>query len=240
MRFGMLPLLLALLVPVGAAHAGLGVEKTRVIVDGPDGQASLRLWNASATLPVLLQAWIDDGSDAAPQLQVAPFVIDRPLQRLNAGSNRDLQIRGVGGGALPQDRESLYWLNILDMGPKGKGDAGEVQTSVQWRIKLLSRPANLPGSAEAAAKALHWRVERDGDKVVLAARNESAFFVNLVKLQVGKETVEFTASSGIVRPYTDFRVEVPERLSAGKATEVVATWADDKGEDQVATQVLSR
>ncbi|MDI8993129.1 fimbria/pilus periplasmic chaperone, partial [Salmonella enterica subsp. enterica serovar Anatum] len=44
-------------------------------------------------------------------LQHAPFMVTPPLFRLNGGQKNVLRIIRTGGN-LPEDRESLYWLDI--------------------------------------------------------------------------------------------------------------------------------
>ena len=55
----------------------------------------------------------------------------------------------TGAEHLPQDRETVYWLNVLEIPPKPKAgsDAAEddLQLAVRSRLKLFYRPKGLQG-----------------------------------------------------------------------------------------------
>lgn len=93
---------------INVANAGVVVGGTRVIYDGNKKEASVAVNNPDTT-PYLIQSWIDTqnkGSDAGK----IPFIITPPLYRLEGGQKNVERI--VLTGALPQNQESLYWLNI--------------------------------------------------------------------------------------------------------------------------------
>ena len=59
----------------------------------------------------------------------------------------------AAGEGLPSDRESLFWLNIMEI-PLKVEDPNSVQFAIRQRLKLFYRPpALLGGSAEAKAVA---------------------------------------------------------------------------------------
>jgi chaperone protein EcpD len=61
---------------------------------------------------------------------------------------------------VPQDRESVFWLNVLEIPPKPVGKANHIQLTVRSRLKLFYRPAGLAGSPKAAVAQLRWRLVR--------------------------------------------------------------------------------
>lgn len=72
----------------------------------------------------------------------APFIITPPLYRLDKDQQNVERI--VLAGALPQDKESLYWLNIKAIPAASRKD-NTLQIAVKTRIKLIYRPAALKG-----------------------------------------------------------------------------------------------
>ncbi|PJI52023.1 molecular chaperone EcpD, partial [Methylobacterium radiotolerans] len=54
------------------------------------------------------------------------------------------------GEPMPQDKESVFWLNVLEIPPKDKANQNLLQMAFRSRIKLFYRPAGLKGKAEDA------------------------------------------------------------------------------------------
>ncbi|KAI5929298.1 Voltage-dependent T-type calcium channel subunit alpha-1H [Manis javanica] len=98
--------------------------------------------------------------------------------RIEAGKSQTLRII-YSGEALPADKESLFWLNVLDVPPKAEmeGDSNNLQFAFRTRVKLMYRPSNLPGNAQEAPAQLQWSAGVDANnQPVLKARNPSALW----------------------------------------------------------------
>ena len=105
MRHGYL--LSTLLLVAATAHAGVIINGTRLIYQGGKKESSIGISNPDAT-DYLVQSWADSGGK---NLAKAPFLITPPLFRLDAKEDNVLRVVRTGGN-LPEDRESLFWLNI--------------------------------------------------------------------------------------------------------------------------------
>ena len=88
------------------ANAGVIIGGTRVIFEGAKKEATINITNPDNT-PYLIQSWIDMQDGVSGK---APFIITPPLYRLDGGQ-KNLE-RIVMTGSLPQEQESLFWLNI--------------------------------------------------------------------------------------------------------------------------------
>ncbi|WP_150149569.1 fimbria/pilus periplasmic chaperone, partial [Enterobacter bugandensis] len=55
----------------------------------------------------LVQTWVDRGVNGSK----TPFIVTPPLFRINPGVENILRIVRTGG-SLPEDRESVFWLNV--------------------------------------------------------------------------------------------------------------------------------
>jgi P pilus assembly chaperone PapD len=65
-----------------------------------------------------VQSWIDTGDPTAlPEKINVQFVIMPPITRIDAGKGQMLRLIYTGG-TLADDRESIFWLNILAIPPK--------------------------------------------------------------------------------------------------------------------------
>jgi P pilus assembly chaperone PapD len=157
------------------AQAGVVVGATRLVYEGDKKESSLSVNNPDA-LPYLIQSWVEpqEGSN-----EKAPFILTPPLFRLDAGRQNVLRLVRVGG-SLPEDRESLYWLNVKSI-PSASPQDNTLQIAVKTRIKLLYRPAALQGKSPAAVSGqLTWK--RTGTK--LTVNNPTPFYMNFQKVTV--------------------------------------------------------
>lgn len=159
MRHGYL--LSTLLLVAATAHAGVIINGTRLVYRGDKKESSLGISNPDTT-DYLVQSWVDaDSKNHA----AAPFLITPPLFRLDAKEDNVLRVVRTGGN-LPEDRESLYWLNIKAI-PSSKHVEGvnTLQIAINTRIKLLYRPSSVKGKPEEMADKLEWH--REGNDLVV-------------------------------------------------------------------------
>jgi chaperone protein EcpD len=144
------------------ASASIVVDTTRVIYPLNNKEVAVRLTNKGEA-PKLVQAWIDDGDEkSSPEKIDVPFLVLTPIFRMEPSKGQVLRIRYTNSKAMPSDRESIFWLNVLEIPPKpGVGVAEEnyLQFSFRTRIKLFLRPSNLKGTAAKAADQITWKYQ---------------------------------------------------------------------------------
>src|SRR5580698_3626086 len=99
------------------AAAGDVVDGTRVVYPAAKREVTINIRNPGDT-PSLVQAWLDAGDPhAKPGESRVPFVMTPPLFRLDPTKGQSLRLVYTHD-ALPEDRESLFWLNVLDIPPR--------------------------------------------------------------------------------------------------------------------------
>ncbi len=194
-----LPPLLALCT---AAQAGIVLQGTRVIFPATAPDVTVELGNTGRQ-PELVQVWLDQGHGAEPpDAANAPLGVSPALFRVDPGQRQLLRIMRLHQ-PLPTDRESLFWLNILEI-PR-KADAQDTPGALRFvfstRIKLMYRPPGLPGSAQDAPARLQWsmRAGEDG-RPVLEATNPTPYVVNLGAVDLKTGSTIFEAGAGHVLP----------------------------------------
>lgn len=214
------------------AAADLKVEGTRVVLEGSRKTGSIRIKNTGES-PVLIQSWIDDGdADAKPENMRVSLTTTTPMFRLNPGARRDINVRVAEPAHLPPDRESLFWLNVLDVpGREANGNHAAIEQAVQWRMKVFHRPAGLLGKPEAAIDALEWDIRRsDSGALELYARNPSAYFVSLRTVALNGRAVAVSAADAVVAPYAEWRHALDEDQPTFPAKPLLQiTWIDGEG-----------
>jgi len=139
-------LLSTLLLVAATAHAGVIINGTRLVYHGDKKESSLGLSNPDST-DYLVQSWVDSGDK---NMAKAPFLITPPLFRLDGKEDNVLRVVRTGGN-MPEDRESLFWLNIKAI-PSSKNQQGvnTLQIAINTRIKLLYRPASVASRGQRA------------------------------------------------------------------------------------------
>ncbi|MHB9799886.1 fimbrial biogenesis chaperone [Pseudomonas sp. MT3] len=230
-------LLLCLCLLAGVdAQAGVTAERTRVIFHEGQREASLLLVNQNA-YPVIVQTWIDDGDlESAPETAQAPIMPLPPVFRLNPEQQRSLRLLHTGE-ALPQDRESLYWLNLYEIPPQSNEPLAEGQSrltvTLRTQMKVIYRPRALANDAEEAPGQLTFR--RLGDAVQVD--NPTPYFVTLAGADVRQGNAGTPLPAGLLPPFSKRTLTPTQALPAGGG-EVRYLWIDDGGNSQQGKSAL--
>ena len=178
------------------------ISGTRVIYPSDSKEVSVKITN-NGSAPVLIQSWIDSGDqNARPSAIKVPFVLTPPMNRVDASKGQTLRI-SYTGAILPMDKESVYWLNVLEIPGKNQAKAAEntLQIAFRSRIKLFYRPVGLQGNANDAPKLVTWKAKGSG----IEASNPTPYYVNFVNLAVNGKKVE----AAMVPPRNSMTVELP-------------------------------
>lgn len=202
MKYRFAALCSGLMMVSSLAQAGVVVGATRLVYDGDKKESSLSVNNPDA-LPYLIQSWVEPPEGSSEK---APFILTPPLFRLDAGRQNVLRVVRVGG-TLPEDRESLYWLNVKTI-PSTERRDNTLQIAVKTRIKLIYRPAALKGLPDDVAGQLSWR--RQGTR--LAVSNPTPFYMNFQSVKVNGQEVK---DATYVAPHATATFSLP--ASAGSA-----------------------
>lgn len=193
-------LLLAACLMIGQVQASIVITGTRVVYDGSQREVTVKL-NNDGQSPMLVQSWIDEGNvEATPDTSAAPFVLTPPIARIDPAKGQALRVRFTGQKALPQSRESLFWLNVLEVPPSSTEGQNRLKIAFRSRVKFFYRPAGLPGNATAAAEQLQWRLQRNGAESALECRNDSPYYVSLGKVSVGGLSPVLDINSSLLAP----------------------------------------
>lgn len=228
-----LTLLLALLGTwMFQASANVIISGTRLVYPANEREITVKTTNMGKE-PSLVQVWVDRGdAKARADNANAPFLITPPLVRIEPSKGQAFRVVFTGE-ALPKDRESLFWFNLLDVPPLPKdADANMMQVAYRSRIKLFYRPEGLAGNPVKAAESLAWsRGAAAKGGVTLQVRNDSPFNVSLASATLKSGSANFKANEGVtLAPFSSQSIQFkgPGTLPAGQAN-VTYTWVNDYG-----------
>ncbi len=225
-------LLVLSLAAATAARASVVIAGTRVIYTARDREVTIKLTN-EGNAPALVQSWLDNGDPSAPPASISvPFVLTPPVARIDAGKGQSLRIVYTGE-PLPTDRESVFWLNVLEIPPKPSAEeAGpnKLQLAFRSRIKFFYRPAGLKGEAGEAPARLVWRLARADSQSVLECQNPTPFHVSIVSVELaggGKHAVNDRGA--MVGPGETLRFPLKGDVPAGPDSKVRYHTLNDWG-----------
>ncbi|MEX3021183.1 fimbria/pilus periplasmic chaperone [Kluyvera sp. STS39-E] len=213
---------LLLLLFISTTHASVVVEATRVIFDGAKKNTSIGVENKDKTTNIV-QSWLSPVDASSPSKDT--FVITPPLFKLKAGGQGFVRIVRTGS-PLPEDRESMFWLNIkgipaLENAPKESENV--VQFAINSRIKFIYRPESLKNSSpEKVAAQLQWYKE-DG---AIRVKNTSSYYINFSRINYGGKDIP---GGWFVAPNRDLTIPLPTGFGSSGKQQVTWSVINDYG-----------
>lgn len=188
------------------ASADIVISGTRIIYPQSSKDVVVNLDN-HGNKPLLVQTWLDDGRDGVnPEELKLPFIITPPVSRIDPKKGQSVRITYTGT-PLPQDRESLFWFNVLEIPPKSKAadkeSLNQLQLAFRTRIKFFYRPDGLKGTPVEATEHLTWTQKKEGNAVKLVAHNNSPYNVSVstITLKTSQKTYDVDHQS--IPPFSD-------------------------------------
>lgn len=218
---------IALFAAVPRATAGVVVNGTRVVYPAAKREVTISLRNAGET-PSLVQAWLDAGdSHSKPGEAKVPFVLTPPLFRLDPTKVQSLRLVYTRD-PLPEDRESVFWLNVLDVPPRGAANPdlpNQLDLAFKHRMKVFFRPPSLTGSAADAPAGLKWKALWNAGKIVgIEATNPTAYHVSLTQIRATIAGQAVTAKADMVDPFASRSFALPDPVTASSGAIAVEYW----------------
>ncbi|HEK2041944.1 TPA: fimbria/pilus periplasmic chaperone [Proteus mirabilis] len=165
---------------------GVALAATRIVYPMDAKQTSITLNNTDKRLRFLVQSWIDDSQDQKSN----EFIVTPPLFVSKPESENKLRII-YAGKALPNDRESLFWLNtkaIPEIEREEIKDKNILQLAVLSRIKIFIRPQGLNFNIEDVPNSLEFK-KSQGNIIV---NNPSPYYATLINLEADNEQLNST------------------------------------------------
>ncbi|HGW6102372.1 TPA: fimbria/pilus periplasmic chaperone [Citrobacter werkmanii] len=205
---------------VTPVHAGIVIYGTRVIYPAEKNEITLQLMNQEQNAS-LVQAWIDDGNTSLPPEKIqVPFLLTPPVVRVPGNSGQQLKIKKMPN-MLPNNKESLFYLNVLDIPPNNPANAGKnvIKFAMQNRIKLFYRPSGIaPVNSETFKKIV---LSRNGKGFII--KNDNANWVTVAEIKIG--SVKINDKSVMVAPFSS----EPVMTKSSNANQYKLTIINDYG-----------
>ncbi|MEI9752040.1 molecular chaperone [Moellerella wisconsensis] len=165
------------------SQGGIAVSTTRIIYNADKKEAAISISNRGIDNYYIIQSWIEDVAGK----KVDDFILTPPLFKLNA--NKENMVRIINKTALPQDRETVFWLNMKAIPPIPKnGLQNGLQIAIKTKLKLFYRPKGLSGTPFESAKKIIWK-ESNG---FLSIENNSPYNITIDNLLINNNKNSFS------------------------------------------------
>lgn len=215
--------------------ASVVVNQTRVIYPSKAKFVSVQLVNDSDKTH-LVQSWIDDGdASTAPEKVKVPFSLMPPVVKMDARSGQTLKIAAMNTQALAKDKESVFWLNVIDVPPVPDGSNDSyLQVAIRNRIKLFYRPETLGDLDNKIAQKVS--VSSSGGHTCL--KNDSPYYMTIPQVvtwqggelkQARKDNL--LTETAFIAPFGCALVS--DKIRTGAQYRI--TWLDDYGAKRFTT-----
>ncbi|MET6678435.1 fimbria/pilus periplasmic chaperone [Citrobacter amalonaticus] len=210
-------ILFSMIFPV---NAGVVIYGTRVVYPAEKKEVIVQLMN-QGTHPSLVQTWIDDGDTTVPpeKLQL-PFMITPPVSRIAGESGQQLKIKKMPG-LLPENKESLFFLNVLDIPPNNPENNGKniLKFAMQNRIKLFWRPKGIAAVNKMSFQKL--ALLRRGSSILI--KNDTANWITVTDIKTRNS--KLNDQTIMLAPLSEKTIS----LKKSDANQYVLTIIDDHG-----------
>lgn len=211
-------------------QAGIILNTTRIIYPAADKEATITVHN-TGTADILAQSWLETLGDGSAQHDL-PFAVTPALARM-AGDARQLIRIIYAGEGLPEDRESVLWLNVQEI-PQA-ADVNSLQVAIRQRIKLFYRPRALIEDPAKAAQSLQWKVS--GEQ--LEVTNPGPYHVSTVMLQARQHGRSLLRTEGrMIAPHERLQMPLNQWVN-GKPVELTFTSINDFGAQEFHQAMIS-
>ncbi|EXT63789.1 gram-negative pili assembly chaperone, C-terminal domain protein [Acinetobacter sp. 25977_1] len=221
----------AVLASIG--HAEIILHGTRIIYPSDAREVSLQLSN-NGTTPSLVQAWIDDGnSKSTPDESNVPFIITPPISRVEPTKGQTLRITALPSASqLNQNKENIFWLNVLDIPPKPEGKKqvnneplpnNFLQLAIRSRIKFFYRPANLKENIDTFSEKIQW--VKNGETLLI--KNPTPFYITMSSIfqEVNHQKIDLLKRGLMLSPFSEDQI----KLKNSNITNMSFVYINDYG-----------
>jgi len=218
---------LFLLIPLSSSGT-IQMNTTRVIFEESENEQTVEVNNVGKKT-ALVQVWLSQG-DANEKIKDTGFIITQPMFKVKSEKTKVVRIIGTDEikKLYPTDRETMLWINFLDIPPANENGGNSLNIAVHTKMKFFYIPDNIDITRTEAAEKLVWRMETIGKNDYLIAKNNSPIHVNLGKLTL-KNNRSLELESSVVPPFGETKYKIKGKVSNKRDITIEYSYIDDLG-----------
>ena len=213
------------------AMASVVMLNTRVIYPADAQSQTLQFTNNDA-IPYVMQFWTDiNNPTSTPDNADAPFMVVPAMFRVEPKTGQSVRLVFTGKN-LPADRESVFYLNSVQIPPKNMAAPGENQMTVilRNRVKVFYRPKEIIGGPDKVPQQMHFSLAHNNSRWTLRVKNDSGYYATVIKAAVvaGNREVSFPVNMIAPKSTVEWAL-AKEASSLDGAKKVKFTLINDYG-----------
>lgn len=189
---------------IASLEASVVMTGTRVIYPGDAKEVSVQFNNKDGFSNVV-QLWTDTGtSDSTPETADGPFVVLPTVFKVPAHKGQMVRLVYTGD-TLPSDRESVFYLNFLQIPPVNPVITdNKMLVMLRNRVKIFYRPVGLQGKSIELHSKLRFSINRNSlnGQLFLQAHNPTPYYASFSKGLVKLQEREVKISVDMIEPYS--------------------------------------
>jgi P pilus assembly chaperone PapD len=213
----------------GTSQASVTILGSRIIYPGNAASVDVQLKN-NDKLPYVIQTWFDDGNmDSKPADQrTVPFIATPPVFRIQPLAGQILRVVFTNDKTLPQNRETVYWFNSLQIPPSNlasESGKNSMLLMLRNRIKIFYRPVgigkpdNLFGNVKVAVN--------DGSVEV---HNDQPWYLSLVEVSLKTGNKKIACQVDMIAPFSKKGFKCKTAVNGSPGNRIVSLSAmNDQG-----------
>lgn len=184
-------------------QASVVMTGTRIIYPADAKEKSIQLVN-NDNFPNVVQLWTDiDNPQSAPESADGPFVVLPAIAKVKANSGQTIRLIYTGE-ALPSDRESVFYLNFLQIPPAEKASSNENKMLIMLRnrLKIFYRPEGLNVSVAEVPSLIDFSVKSQANGLQVEVANASPYFASFTRGSLNYQGREVVLPVEMVAPFS--------------------------------------
>ena len=213
---------------ISSASASVTMLKTRIVYLSDAKSETLKLKN-NDNIPYIMQIWTDiNNPDSTPTDADGPFVVQPTVFRIEPNTGRDANLIYTGG-SLPQNKESLFYLNLVQV-PPSNTSSGENELSflIRHRIKIFYRPVSLASDVADIGKSITFsNITSSGIEI----KNSSPYFLSLNSVNaIGQTGEKIELVPSMISPFSSEKLPIKKgKVTNFKQAKVIFSFINDLG-----------
>ena len=212
-------------------NASVIMTGTRIIYNEGSRSVDVNLKNQS-NFPYVVQTWFDAGKmSGGPDASVqVPFIATPPVFRIQPGAGQVVKVTFTGGLNLPDDRESVFYFNFLQVPPSNidKNDVkNKMLVMLRNRVKIFYRPTSLvSGPGRGFPNISVTSVSGNASAVMI--KNHTPFYVTVSSVALTEGQRRLSSGSGMIEP-SGTQIFNISRAGSVKGRKAIVTVVNDRG-----------
>lgn len=212
-------------------NASVIMTGTRIIYNEGSRSVDVNLKNQS-NFPYVVQTWFDAGKmSGGPDASVqVPFIATPPVFRIQPGAGQVVKVTFTGGLNLPDDRESVFYFNFLQVPPSNidKNDVkNKMLVMLRNRVKIFYRPTSLvSGPGRGFPNISITPVSGNASAVMI--KNHTPFYVTVSSVALTEGQRRLSSGSGMIEP-SGTQIFNISRAGSVKGRKAIVTVVNDRG-----------